>query len=279
MSDYENEWENQTMPMSDSYETFSQDFIEVTSTGNADFFRGDRLDNMLDEAQRAGVMVNEEKEEWLNMHDEGWSDWVMDQLDSKEKSDGKPTCDGLRRVAIMLWGPMNILPPQVHHYDGQVAAVTSVIQWPNVNGEVKQVSGSAEVTPLNTDEPFSKFPLATAETRAISRALRFALNLKKVVTAEEISKKANILEPVISDVEGGPIDDIQIKYIDRMCKKLDIDPRSYIESIVSVFGDVEELTHEDGQEIVAQLGKAARSDDEGALVEFGSYDSDWKKGE
>lgn len=184
-----------------------------------------------------------------------WSDWVMGQLTKKELSDANPTCDGLRRVAIKLFGMMDILPPIVHNCSPEYAAVTAQLKWP-----LRTVCGSAEVHSNNTDNPFAQFPLATAETRAISRALRLALNLTKVVTAEEVSRKANISIPITDEnrTEGG-ITDTQIKYINMACGTgkggINVSVKHLVEKAVGGHNNIKELSFAEALQVNELINK------------------------
>ena len=203
-----------------------------------------------------------------DMGSEEWSDWVLSQLRDDEYPNGRPTCDGLRRIAIKLFGPMEILPPHVHHASAHYAAVTCVLRWP-----LRTVCGSAEVSENNCDAPFSQYPLATAETRAISRSLRQALNLRKVITAEEGSRKADISIPVTDDaMETGGISEHQIKFIDVMCRTNDIDVRTAVTESVGEHEKLSELTRAESKQVQKLLDEWAKEKPE----DTPPYDPNWK---
>lgn len=217
------------------------------------------------------VDINDVNELEKHMGDEGWSDWVLSQLRKDEKYDDKPTCDGLRRLAIRILGPMDITTIDVHAIAQDYAAVSVRLKFSKLG---QTVIGSAEVHSNNTDAPFSQYPLATAETRAIGRALRVALNLRKVITAEEGSRKANISIPIIEDQDRseGSITDTQIKFLDLLCKKNDISIAFAVESAVGAHDKLEDLTNEEAK-IVSKLVDVWIKEKPEDLK---TYDPNWK---
>lgn len=204
--------------------------------------------------------------------DPEWSDYVLSLLSKDEMSDDKPTTDGLRRVAIFLFGEFDILPLVVHQIDPSYAAVTATLRWPE---SMKQVSGSAEVTTDNTETPYSKYPLATAETRAIGRALKMALNLKRVITAEESSRKASISTSFNEEVSDS-INSTQIKYIELVCKKHNISIVDVVRKVINPqITKITDLNHEQSLELQKQLDEWVRNDDV-PRTELGDYNPSWR---
>lgn len=118
----------------------------------------------------------------------GWTDYVMKQFDEKRELDnGAPKVDGLRRVAHQLLGDFSIDTTVLQVPDLNNAGRASVIvkiQFDNGHS----VSGAADVFTGNTPNAFAIYPVSTCETRAEGRALRKALRLVKVLTAEEMEK-------------------------------------------------------------------------------------------
>jgi hypothetical protein len=253
-------------------------YPEEPSTFNEKLAEQMDLDEDFEEVEREFVLEvkNTTQEDIVVAAPEGmpamsspeWSDWVLSQLTKDEMYDGKPTCDGLRRVAIMVFGPMDILPPKVHAINEQYAALTVTLRWPK-----REVSGSAEVHVNNTDAPFSQYPLGSGETRAQSRALRFALNLRKVVTAEEVSRKADISVPITDEnrTEGG-ITSTQSKFIELMCKKNDISVRGSVEAAVGAHDALSDLTYAEAEQVQELLDTWAKERPD----EVESFDPDWK---
>lgn len=257
-----------TVPTQADLETFAErmaDELDLDGDFEAEVEREYHLE--LKNTEQDDIMV-EKDDERPSMSSPEWSDWVLSQLTKDEMYDGKPTCDGLRRVAIGLFGPMDILPPTVHNINEQYAAVTVTLRWAN-----RQVSGSAEVHINNTDAPFSQYPLGSAETRAQSRALRFALSLRKVVTAEEVSRKADISVPITDEhrTEGG-ITSTQTKFIELMCKKNDISIRGVVEAAVGAHDKLADLTYAEADQVQELLDTWAKERPD----EVEGFDPDWK---
>lgn len=224
-------------------------------------------------------ICNNNPEGWRSMGDPDWSDFVLSQLTKDELRDGNPTFDGLQRMAAKLFGTMNILPLKVHHCNEAYAAVTATIEFPEVHAH-KVVSASADAHNNNTDAPFSQYVLAMAETRAISRALRFALQLKKVVVAEELSRKANISIPIDdSSRELGDATGTQIKFIELMCKKQNISVKWFVESVVGPHEKLSELTYSEASCVQEALEKRAEKIEQGKQEEETGvevFDNNWK---
>lgn len=220
------------------------------------------------EEEGSGMFMEEDPDR-PDMGSEEWSDWVLEQLRPDEYPNDRPTCDGLRRIAIKLFGPMDIPKPDVHAIDRGYAAVSVMLIWP-----MRMVSGSAEVHENNCDPPFSQYPLATAVTRAMSRALKTALNLRKVITAEEGSRKADISIPVTDDLETTDITDNQKRFIDLMCKQNDISVKDAVIEAVGPHDSIEELTHAESKTVQKLLDEWSKEKPDD--IDIGPYDPNWK---
>jgi hypothetical protein len=155
--------------------------------------------------------------------DEGWSDFVKSRFRPDELEQDKPTVDGLRRVTELLLGPIVRAVPTIvqapNDKNGFHAVVSFevAVAWGGDWQDVRTFGDSADVYPGNTDPAFARFATATATTRAEGRALRKALKLRKVVTAEEITTV-----PVSDSGVTGFIAGYQEKGIEKLCRDLDI---------------------------------------------------------
>jgi hypothetical protein len=211
----------------------------------------------------------------IDLNDPGWTDYVMDELlDKREKKDGNPTTDGLRRVANLLFNNQISYDLKVHVSTPDFASVTSYVECLGYNGRSITYTGSAECHMGNTDAPYNKYPLATAETRAEGRALKRLLNLK-VLTAEETSKIANISN--IEEQEGidQSINDNQIKFIDRFCKKIDVSVQFAVDTIVGQYKSIKDLNYSQATEIHAVLN--GWSNDKETIPDgHDKYDEGWR---
>lgn len=169
-------------------------------------------------------MSEEVKNERPEEHSPGWSDWVLAQLEDNELTEGHPKALGLARVAKKLYGPFSIIPdvmqcPQADNHNR--ATVRTIITWSNTG---LSYGGCADVCNRNCDPPFSNYPVASAETRALGRALRLALGINKA-TAEELSDKAEEIE---EEDDGKYITSSQIRAIDNLCGRYNINVRTYV---------------------------------------------------
>lgn len=198
-----------------------------------------------------------------------WTDYIISFLNEDELDDGKPRCDGLKRLSKELLGEHK---PEliVHAINQGYAAVTYKATF-----KKGVYIGSAECHAGNTDSPFSSYPLATAETRAISRALKNALGLK-VITAEETSRKAELSTPANDEnrTEGG-ITTTQVKFIERTCKNLDLSVKDVVEATIGQVDNIEELSHGNALKINQVLDEWKRGDNvEGKPTKV--YDENWR---
>lgn len=131
-----------------------------------------------------------------------WQDYVLSQFVSSELEDGKyPNLVGLRRVSQILLGEIvDSLPTQLNtivderNKTGYSVCVYKVV-FDNGFG-IKSFSAAASASANNTDDEYSVFPEAIAESRAEARAIRKALNLK-IVSKDELTSK-NIKEVISS---------------------------------------------------------------------------------
>ena len=124
-----------------------------------------------------------------------WNDYVMSLFTEEELGDvdsgkPKPLVSGLRRVARMLLGkttfsgPTQVFPATDESGPGRATVVYTVIFE---NGET--YVEVADCWHGNTDDVVLVYPVASASTRAESRALRKALGLRTVAFEEITSKR------------------------------------------------------------------------------------------
>lgn len=197
-----------------------------------------------------------------------WTDYILSLLTDDEKVKDSPRTEGLVRITRMLFDEVEFPNPQVHHVTPDYAAVTAAVL---VNG--RQYVGSAEVHVENTDAPYNRYPLATAETRALGRAIKRFLCLN-VITAEETSRVADLTVPKSDENRTeGSITTTQIKMIERHCKSLNFDVKKVIISIVGEHDKVTELSHAEALKVSKQLDEWKRNPPE---EDFGSFSQDWQ---
>ncbi len=204
-------------------------------------------------------------------HSPEWTDYVLNLLTKNELVKDRPRSDGLVRLVRMLIGEVGF-QLCVHHVSPDYAAVTCNII---VAGEVV-AHGSAECSEHNTDAPYNKYPLATAETRAIGRAAKRLLGLSNILTAEEDSDVAQLTVPESTeDRTEGSITDTQIKFIARMCKKLDIDVCMTIAWIVGDHEHIGELSHAEALQVNSTLDGYTR-DENKEYAKLSPFKKDWR---
>jgi len=208
------------------------------------------------------VLVSEEVEEYRtpSICDPEWSDYIMSKFEYDELMDGNPTVDGLRRVTESVLGPIIDMKSEIVQVPNKknegratvTCSVTVVVNWED-NLHHRTACGSGDAWHKNTDMPYSKFPVAMAETRAEGRALRRLLQLRKVVAAEELSENANNEEQDYSE----NITDNQISFIDVMCKSvgrgLDINVEEFVRSQFPSCKTIRDLRHQQASNLIQTL--------------------------
>jgi hypothetical protein len=211
--------------------------------------------------------------------DGDWNEYVISLLSSDELDDGSPTVAGLRRVVELLVGC--IVSSTSHVYtcptnDNRIAVVKHTITLDcEKSGYLgnKTFEGVADCTSRNTDAPFNAYLVATADTRAEGRALRRALGLKKAV-AEELSDKANELSDDTDD--DLKIKDVQLKTINTLCQRCNIDALAFINSGEYTYIDVKSIKYNTASNMIQQLNKYQQSPDKIPENLLG-FKSDWLK--
>jgi hypothetical protein len=179
--------------------------------------------------------------------DPEWTEYVLSLFTDKEKDqDGNPKVDGLRRVGENLLGEFNI-HTDVVQAPGLETGATVVVVVELSSG--KRISGAADVSSINTQADFARHAVATAETRAEGRALRKALLLTKVLTAEEMQGPS-------PDEPSGNDDRIvtsMITNLQVMCHKQNIDLDRLVNLLYQI--PINQMTRKQGLEIATQLRK------------------------
>jgi hypothetical protein len=232
---------------------------------------------------QAGNSQTSELPEFNKEHcptDPDWTEYVLSKLSPDELSpEGRPTCDGLRRVAELVLGVTINSSVRIIQAPGPDNAMTAVAEFSytyesiHTNREVT-FTAAADCNSGNTDGMFSRFATAMAETRAEGRALRKALRLRRIITAEEPSA-------LFHDVDlsnGGKSTEMQHSFIQTLCSRNDINIDAYLGSSKSFKwdGKLENIPHKSAVLIIAHLNELQR-DRSKIDPKFKGYDSDWKK--
>lgn len=201
-----------------------------------------------------------------------WSDYVMTQFAEGELIDGKPVLVGLRRVGRMLLGEVKESYGEciASDFDLNNKRCNAVVNYTLVFDEGKRVSGMAEVNPFNTDDMFLGFPVATAESRAESRAWKKALMLRGL-TFDEIPKDKDVKEQVksIFGTDGsinneGVITEKQKIVIERNCGLAGIDLVSFINSNKNYgpYSNISEVEKDVAAKMINKLTKYVNGEEE-----------------
>jgi len=185
-----------------------------------------------------------------------WNDYVLSQLAGDEKQDDAPTVDGLRRVAQQLLGPIisSVTTNLLMNERATAVAYEVEFLWQYEDarqGQNVSFGGVADVTDENSTHPYSQYRAALAETRAEGRALKKALGLKKIMTAEETNPELTINT---KDLISG----VQLATINNLCKKQDINVKNFVEYFclnngVDVPPVIDALTKGTGMTMIALL--------------------------
>jgi hypothetical protein len=184
-----------------------------------------------------------------------WTDYVLGLFEKNELDNGSPKADALRRVAELLLGPFNnrTKVEQVPTIENGGRATVSVEIELLANGQV--FSGAADVYSGNTERTFAVHAVATAETRAEGRALRKALRLTKVLTAEEL-QNADVDEPTGID---GRIVSSMVNNLKLMSSNLNVDPVKVAVVMGLNIQVLEDLTHKQALDIANKLAEYRRN--------------------
>jgi hypothetical protein len=153
------------------------------------------------------------------MYDPAWTDYVLRQLEEYEMFNGNPTCSGLRRITPKLLGPIIEsvpIPVQAPNLQNDYHAVIGwrlSIRWGDDPDDIRVFGDIADVYIGNTVEAYTIYASATAATRAEGRSLRKALNLQRVLAAEEVGAV---------EMDDRKITKGQIEHINLLCSRHDI---------------------------------------------------------
>jgi hypothetical protein len=219
-------------------------------------------------------------------YEEGWHEYVMSQFLESELENEHPTCDGLRRVTEKLIGP--IVERHITHViplkgfgdndTGAVAVKVTVAPRNFVEFERQVIieESIADINKQNTEIKFLIHPLATTESRAVARALRKILRLRKVIAAEETSDiNEEKLKELITWEPDDPISDEQVNAIDIICSRLNINVMQYINCGKRQYDDIHSITKSKAAIIISHLNKIQQSVvDKPRTV--GNYDKNWR---
>lgn len=214
----------------------------------------EELDKIFDEvAENAVVEESKESEDGAKessvppvMTSPEWNDYIMGMFISSEIQDGNPKVEGLRRVAQLLYGTIINEFPDVYTANEEYASVKYTFVFDD-----RSVSAAADSNRNNNVAmPYAVYPLAIAENRAMGRALRKVLNLRNVVSAEELGLVTSPKEEFANPISGA-----QLKVIEKMCKLMSIDILKFINIGEKKYDNVEAISQNEALEMIQLLNR------------------------
>ena len=194
-----------------------------------------------------------------------WNNFVMGFFEEDELIDGMPVVAGLRRVAELMIGrievsrPVQVFPPA----DGKsIGRATVVWQITFQNGLT--FGDVADCWEGNTDDNFCVYAVATAGTRAEARSLRKALGLRKC-SAEEITNKdtGKITRDISTSQkttttgeyeDSDRMTDKQRNFLDIKCKQLDVNTGLFFKETYGL-STTRKINKQQASEAIDQLNK------------------------
>lgn len=181
-----------------------------------------------------------------------WTEFALSSLTDKEKVDGNPRVDGLRRLAGYFFGWFSthtevVASPSVSNAGRATVVVTLTFHQSN-----RTVCGAADVYSGNTGHPYYEHAVATAESRAEGRALRKALYLTSVLSAEEVEHAPEDDE---AGSKGAQVPTSMLNSLQIMCAKHGVDLFKLAVKMGYDITHIDELTKGQALNISNQLFK------------------------
>lgn len=148
-----------------------------------------------------------------------WQKFVLSLLKPDELIEGYPSAAGLMRVVRVLGDLTSVYskvvkPPTSTDRSATLQCCITV----DNTFLMGNAQAAADVYEYNTKAPFNKHPVATAETKALGRAAKLLLNIK-IHTHEEMLEDEN---------DYKKINERQIKTINLLCERLDVDKEKFL---------------------------------------------------
>jgi hypothetical protein len=195
--------------------------------------------------------------------DPEWQDHVMSQFAPGELDpEGNPGAEACRVVAERLLGTIVSetvrtvqVPTQENDYRATVEVSVS-IAWGGDPGDIRTFEDVADVYPLNMDPKFARFPTASAKTKALGRAYKSALKLRKVYTSEEMATKE------VPVPEGGfeaLINHSQCRFLEKTCRDLRIDLMKFVNMGERKYKDILQIPYARADKMTKVLAEYQRS--------------------
>jgi hypothetical protein len=158
-----------------------------------------------------------------------WTQWVLGHFTDDELDNGNPRVDGLRRVAQKILGPITeegcdlVAPPNADNM--MRACVKGWVVFQCFDGVTRRYESLADASPDNiAGQQYSIFLTAMADTRSKGRCYRNALQLRRIVAAEELVASGAESSTYSQDA----IHTGQITAISMITARLKIAPSKYL---------------------------------------------------
>lgn len=196
---------------------------------------------------------------------EGWHEYIMGLMEPDELVDGYPKCNGLRRVAPLVLGPVisskatfinvGMTDPRHVTVNYEISfdwKLDIPVDYGNMGqlltNDIRTFGGLADCVEGPT--LYGIHPAATAETKAESRALRKALCLN-IIAAEEMSsgQREDVRKKGTESISKPLLDVLKAKI-----KMLGLDPKEIANAVNGK--DMESLTMEQGREALVKINEA-----------------------
>lgn len=214
--------------------------------------------------------------------DPEWQDYVLAQFGDGDKDpDGYPMAEACRQVVERLLGvivreKVRTIQVPTPDNDGRATVEVSVhIAWGGDRDDIREFDDVADVYAFNMDPRFARFPTASAKTKALGRAYKSALKLKRVYTSEELASKE---VPVVDVGFDRVITLSQRRFIDKVCRDLDIDVMKFINSGERQYKDIIQVPYARADRMIKILAKY-QQDTATVPINIKGYDTSWQKGE
>jgi len=203
------------------------------------------------------ITTEENKSKIPDRRSPEWSSYILSHLTKDEWGDEQkkfPRTDALPRLIERFIGPIlksvsTIAVEPTSDNNLKVICEHNLIVQDDTYQIVREVTSIGEASELKLISPYNLYPAAIASTRAKGRSYKDVLQLKNVITAEEVDGSIDESE----DSEG--ITSGQQVGIKNLCSRLNINMDKYIRTSWGTYNDIRELSKKFAQEKLAELNK------------------------
>ncbi len=243
--------------------------------------KADELSGMLEnpeiqENDSIILKINEETtEDRPEIGSEEWSGYVLKHLNEDEFWDGNPTTEGLRRVTVLLRGPIieskakTIQSPSpANDYSATVEYTITIRDDVDFYGQMITYTEVADVNSINCKDEFRKHASSTAATKAEGRALKKLLMLKHVLAAEELTEMPD-------DEEDSKIKKSQINFIKNLCERNNISVMKYINMGTNKYEKIDDVPYLVATKMIGALNNYQNNQSK-IPEKIKGYESNWR---